>query len=119
MEKQIYAGFAILLTVCLFPSFLCPHFVTSKILQNVEDAGTLDTLADLLESIESFLKHLDIYTQVPRTAAMTETVVKTLVELLSILALTTKLVKQRQPGSCLLAGILSGSVAVNATQECL
>ena len=50
---------------------------------------------------------------------MTETVVKTLVELLSILALTTKLVKQRQPGEYLLADILSESIAVNATQGCL
>ena len=40
---------------------------------------------------------------------MTETVVKTLVELLSILGLATKLVKQRQLGECLLAGILSDS----------
>jgi hypothetical protein len=41
---------------------------------------------------------------------MTETVVKTLVELLSILGLATKLVKERQPGECLLAGILSDSI---------
>jgi hypothetical protein len=34
---------------------------------------------------------------------MTETLVKTLMELLSILGLATKLVKQRQPGECLLA----------------
>lgn len=37
---------------------------------------------------------------------MTETNVKTVVELLSILGLATKLVKQRQQGECLLAGIL-------------
>jgi hypothetical protein len=40
---------------------------------------------------------------------MTETVVKTLSELLSILGLATKLVKQRQPGEYLIAGILSDS----------
>ena len=34
---------------------------------------------------------------------------KTVVELLSVLGLATKLVKQRQLGECLLAGILSDS----------
>jgi hypothetical protein len=79
-------------------------------LQTVKDVSALDQLVNLLESIGSILKHLDICTKVPHTAAMTETVVKTLVELLSILGLATKLVKQRQPGGCLLAGILSDSM---------
>jgi hypothetical protein len=69
-------------------------------LQTVRDVSALDPLVDLLESIESFLRHLDICTKVPHTAAMTETVVKTLVELLSILGLATKLVERRQPGEC-------------------
>ncbi len=78
--------------------------------QTVKDVSAFNPLADLLESFESFLKHLDICTKVPHTAAMTETLVKTLVELLSILGLATKLVKQRQPGECLLASILSDSM---------
>ena len=49
-----------------------------------------DTLVDLLESIEHFLKRLDIYTKIPPTVPMTEMVVKILVELLSALALVTK-----------------------------
>ena len=76
-------------------------------LQTAKDVGALGPLVDLLESIESFLKHLDICTEVPHTDAMAETVVKTLLELLSILGIATKLVKQRQPSECLLAGILS------------
>jgi hypothetical protein len=79
-------------------------------LQTVKDVSALDRLVDLLESIESFLKHLDICTKVPHTAAMTGTLVKTLVELLSILGLATKLVKQRQPCEYLLAGILFDSM---------
>ena len=51
-------------------------------------------LANLLESIEHFLDRLDIYTRVPHTAAMTEMVVKLLVELLSTLALATKQIKE-------------------------
>jgi hypothetical protein len=108
--KSICAGFAILLTVRLFTLFLPTYYSDVQILQTVKDVSAFDPLVDLLESIESFLKHLDIYTKVPHTAAMTVTVVKALVELLSILGLATKLVKQRRPGECLLAGILPDSM---------
>ena len=57
-------------------------------------SSDLDSLVDLLESIEHFLKRLDIYTKVPPTPAMTEIVVKIMVELLSTLALVTKQIKQ-------------------------
>jgi hypothetical protein len=60
-----------------------------------------DTLADLLESVEHFLNRLDIYTKIPPTVGMTEIIIKILVELLSILALATKQLRQ---------GILSESV---------
>jgi hypothetical protein len=66
-------------------------------LQTVKDVNALDPLVGLLEWIESYLKHLNICTKVPHTAAIAETVVKTLVEPISILGFTTKLVKQRQP----------------------
>jgi hypothetical protein len=85
-------------------------FSDVQMLQTVKDVSALDPLVDLLESIESILKHLDIYANVSRTAAMTETVLKTLMELLSILGLGIKLVMQRQIGECLLAGILSDSM---------
>ena len=49
---------------------------------------------NLLESIEHFLKRLDIYSKVPPTPAMTEIIVKILVELLSSLALATKQIRQ-------------------------
>ena len=49
-----------------------------------------DLLAELLESIENFLKRLDIYTQIPLTAALDEMVVKIMMELLTTIALATK-----------------------------
>jgi hypothetical protein len=66
--------------------------------QIAKDASAHDTLVDLLDSIDSILKHLEIYTKIPPTAAMTGIIVKTLLELLSVFALATKLVKQGQPG---------------------
>ena len=53
-----------------------------------------DTLADMLELVEHFLNRLDIYTKISPTVGMTETIVKILVELLSILALATKQLQQ-------------------------
>ncbi|KAN0113682.1 hypothetical protein V8E52_007481 [Russula decolorans] len=52
---------------------------------------------ELLESIESFLNRLDIYTKVPPTPAMTEIIVKIMVELLSTLALATNQIRQGRP----------------------
>ncbi len=42
----------------------------------------------------SFLKRLEIYTTIPLTPIMTEVIVKIMVELLSVLALATKQIKQ-------------------------
>jgi hypothetical protein len=56
-----------------------------------------DALIDLLESIEHFLNRLNIYTRIPTTVAMTEIIVKILVELLSTLALATRQIKQGKP----------------------
>jgi hypothetical protein len=44
--------------------------------------------------IESFLKRLESYTAVPPTAAMTDVIVKIIIEVLSILAIATKEVDQ-------------------------
>ena len=56
-----------------------------------------DVLVDLLESFDHFLNRLDIYTKILPTVAMTEMVVKIIVELLSALALVTKQIKQGKP----------------------
>jgi hypothetical protein len=58
---------------------------------------------DLLESVEAFLRRLDIYTKVPPTPAMTEIVGKIMVELLSTLALVTKQIRQGRPSESVFA----------------
>jgi hypothetical protein len=70
----------------------------------------LDALVDFLESTEHFLKRLSIYTEVTPTPAMTEIVVKIMVELLSILALTTKHIKQGRPSESVFADVLPDSI---------
>jgi hypothetical protein len=67
----------------------------------VKDASTsYDALIDLLQSIEHFMDRLDIYTRVPSTGAMTEIIVKIMVEMISMLALVMKQIKQKQPSEC-------------------
>ncbi|KAI0292985.1 hypothetical protein B0F90DRAFT_193652 [Multifurca ochricompacta] len=57
-------------------------------------SSSYDALVDLFESMENFLRRLDIYTKIPSTTAMTAIVVKILIEFLSTLALATEQVKQ-------------------------
>jgi len=44
--------------------------------------------------MENFFKRLEPYTEVPLTAAMTDIIVKIMVEVLNILAVATKEIKQ-------------------------
>ncbi|KAI9435161.1 hypothetical protein H4582DRAFT_2080077 [Lactarius indigo] len=57
-------------------------------------SSSYDALVDLFECLGNFLKRLRIYTDLPLTPSMTEISVKIMVELLSVLALATKQVKQ-------------------------
>ncbi|KAH9025261.1 hypothetical protein EDB83DRAFT_2657882 [Lactarius deliciosus] len=51
-------------------------------------------LVDLFERMENFLKRLEFYTEVPPTDAMTDIIVKIMVEVLNIFAIATKEMKQ-------------------------
>ncbi|KAH9031155.1 hypothetical protein EDB85DRAFT_1385164 [Lactarius pseudohatsudake] len=53
-----------------------------------------DALVDIFERVENFFKRLETYTEVPPTAAMTDIIVKIMVEVLGILAISTKEIKQ-------------------------
>ena len=67
--------------------------------------SSYDALVDLLESIEHFMSRLDIYTRVPSTGAMTEIIVKIMVETISTLALVTKQVKQKRPSAYIIINL--------------
>ena len=51
-------------------------------------------LLQLFECLGSFLKRMEIYTRIPPDPIMTEVVVQIMVELLSVLALASKQIKQ-------------------------
>ena len=63
--------------------------------QAIEDISTsYDALVDIFESFESFLRRLDIYTKIPSTTAISEIIVKILIELLSTISLAIQQAKQ-------------------------
>jgi len=60
-----------------------------------------DTIVDIFECIENFTSRLKIYMEIQPTLPMIETMVKIMVELLAVLALATKQIKQgRLSTSC-------------------
>jgi len=57
--------------------------------------ASYDALVEVFECIENFVRRLIIYTKIDRpTPAMTEVVIKIMVELISVLALVTKQINQ-------------------------
>ena len=53
-----------------------------------------DVLIDIFVQIEGFFMRLRSYTEVRPTAGMTDVIVKIMIEILSILAIATKQIKQ-------------------------
>ena len=61
-----------------------------------------DALIDMFERIEMFLRRLEIYTEVPSTMEMTDIIVQIMAEVLSILGVMTKEIKQGRMSKYLL-----------------
>ncbi|KAF8261328.1 hypothetical protein EI94DRAFT_812071 [Lactarius quietus] len=57
-------------------------------------SSSYDALVDLFEYLGNFLKRIRIYSDIPLTPSMKEISVKIMVELLSVLAVSTKQIKQ-------------------------
>jgi hypothetical protein len=62
--------------------------------------SSYDALLDLFECLGNFLKRLEVYTTIPPTPMMMDLIIKIMVELLSVLALATKQIKQRRFSKC-------------------
>ena len=69
--------------------------LTDYVCQAVKDAREgQDTLVDIFERIENFFRRLETYTEVPMTADMMDITVKIMAEVLCILGIATKEIKQ-------------------------
>jgi hypothetical protein len=49
---------------------------------------------DIFERVEMFFRRLEMYTEVPLTAEMTDVIIEIMAEVLSILGIATKEIKQ-------------------------
>ena len=96
-----------------FPAFcMCSRsqflrtIVTSEAYQEFRDArASYGALADLLEAIEHLLNRVNTCTRISSTPAMTEIIVKIMVELFSTLAEVTKQIRQKLPSKSVLTDI--------------
>ena len=69
--------------------------VTTYVSQSAKDVrASQDTVLDILERIEMFFRRLEVYTEVEPTAGMMDMMVQITVEVLSILGIATKEIKQ-------------------------
>ena len=65
--------------------------------QAAKDArASQDILIDVFERIEMFFKRLEIYTEVPPSSEMMDIIVRIMAEVLSILGIAMKEIKQGQ-----------------------
>jgi hypothetical protein len=78
--------------------------------------SSYDVLADLLQSIEHFVHHLKIYTQVSPTSAVDVILVDLIVGLISTLALVTQKLTQRRFREFFLADVLSLAIQGDAVK---
>ena len=90
----IFAGIGILLQVSILANFVWGH-CNALISQAAKDVqASRDTLIDIFERIETFFRRLEIYTELPSTTEMMDTIVQVMVEVLHILEVATKQIKQ-------------------------
>ena len=75
----------------------------SLISQAAKDVQTSqDTLIDILERMEMFFRRLEIYTELPLTTEMMDTMIQIMTEILSVLGIATKEIKQGRASKFLL-----------------
>ena len=71
------------------------RYCNADISQVAKDVrASQDTLVDIFERIEMFFRRLEVYTEVPLTAEMIDVFIQIVVEVLSILGIATKEIKQ-------------------------
>ena len=102
--KVIFAGVGVLLLVSTFLDLftIARHSDVPQAAKDVRESQ--ESLVDVFERIENFFKRLETYTEVPQTAAMSDIIGKIMVEVLGILAISTKEIRQGRTSTCIPAG---------------
>ena len=87
---------------CRSLEYVSVHFLSDIVRQAaIGITSSYDALLELFECLGSYVKRLEIYTTIPPTPIMTEVIVKVMAELLSVLALATRQIKQGRFSECI------------------
>jgi hypothetical protein len=90
----IFAGIGVLLLVCTLNN-LAYAIELTQISQTAKDVrASQDSLVEIFEHIEMIFRRLEMYTELPPTAEMMDVIIQIMVEVLSILGIATKEIKQ-------------------------
>jgi hypothetical protein len=90
----LFVGIDALLDVRLFNTILSLFSCDVGVRQAASRvSSSYDALLNIFECLGNFLRRLEVYTMIPPTPVMTDIIVKILVEILSVLALATKQIK--------------------------
>jgi hypothetical protein len=109
--KAVFTSIDVILTVR--PLNTLPDQVPCNLARYQAASGvssSYDALFGLFERLGNFLKRLKIYVRIPPTTAMTDTIVKIMVQVLSVLALGTKQIKQGRISRCAIIYIARSSM---------
>jgi hypothetical protein len=99
--KAIFTGIDVLLAVRAFDTFFNQVLSDVILCQAVNGVtSSYDAVLELFECLGNFLKRLEIYLTIPPTTMMTDVIIKIMVELLSVLALATKQIRQGRFSEC-------------------
>ena len=91
--KVIFAGVGVLLSVGILRwTLVRAILIPSQAAMDVR--ASQETLIDIFERMETFFQRLEIYTRVSPPPAMIDIIVRIMVEVLSILGIATKEMKQ-------------------------
>ena len=91
--RAIFAGVGVLLSVCILRwTSVRAVVIPSQAAMDVH--ASQDNLIDIFERMETFFQRLEIYTRVSPPPEMIDIIVKIMVEVLSILGIATKEMKQ-------------------------
>jgi hypothetical protein len=101
--KVIFAGVGVLLSVRILSStFVRAIVIPSQAAMDVR--ASQDTLIDIFERMENFFQRLEIYTRMSPPPEMIDIIVRIMVEVLSILGMATKEMKQGRASKSVLYG---------------
>ena len=100
---MIFIGFSVLLSVCtLLNTFVKIHRNTNDSQTAKDVRADQETLSEIFERIEAFFGRLDKYTEVVPDQGMVDTITAIMIEVLNILAIATKEIKQGRIGKSFL-----------------